>query len=76
MASRWFLKVRAKRALRALERAGFAVSDLWYDLSHSDSDAVELSKLLLGVDLDDEKTVVWDIISALEKHDDTAKEVA
>lgn len=67
MASRWFLRMRARKAIRALNRAGFAITNLWYDLAHSDSESRDISRLLLGVDLEDEKELVLDILSALEK---------
>lgn len=67
MASRLFLRMRARKTIRALNRAGFAITELWYDLKHSDSESRELSRLLLGVDLEDEKNRVRDVLSVLEK---------
>lgn len=67
MASRWLIRIRVNRALHALDRAGFALTDLWRDLKHSDRKARELSGLLLGVDLNDEKDLVRDILFALEQ---------
>lgn len=67
MTSRWLIRIRARRALRALDRAGFALTDLWSYLKQSDRKARELSGLLLGVDLNDEKDLVRDILFALEQ---------
>lgn len=45
MASRWLIRIRARRALRALDRAGTALTFLWSDLKHSDFRARELFEL-------------------------------
>lgn len=75
MAGRWLIRIRARKALRALDRAGFALTDLWHDLKHSDHKARELSGLLLGVDLNDEKDLVRDILFELENPENAVKEV-
>lgn len=75
MAGRWLIRIRARRALRALDRAGTALTDLWYDLKHSDFRARELSGLLLGADLDDEKDLVRDILFELRRPGDSANAV-
>lgn len=74
MASRWLIRIRARRALRALDRAGTALTFLWSDLKHSDFRARELSGLLLGVDLNDEKDLVRDILFELENPENAVKE--
>ena len=72
MAGRWLIRIRARRALRALDRAGFTLTDLWHDLKHSDYKARELSGLLLGVNLNVGKDLIRDILFGLEKRPDDA----